>query len=104
MKLIVTILAFSVLTTFSFGQDYKSQFDQLSQEGDTVKQIELLKKWESEDPKNAELYASYFNYYVLDSRQEIVSMSTEQPDGESLQLTDSTGQVAGFMGSDIFYN
>jgi tetratricopeptide (TPR) repeat protein len=104
MKKIVSILAFLILTNLCFGQDYKTQFDQLCQEGDTIKQIELLLKWESEDPKNAELFTSYFNYYFLKSRQEFVSMATNQPQGESLQLKDSTGQVKGFLGSEIVYN
>jgi tetratricopeptide (TPR) repeat protein len=104
MKKTLSILAFSILTNLCFGQGYKTQFDQLCQEGDTIKQIELLTKWESEDPKNPELFTSYFNYYFLKSRQEFVSMSTNQPKGESLQLQDSTGQVAGFLGSELVYN
>lgn len=104
MKLIPSILAFLILTNFSFGQDYKAQFDELCQEGDTIKQIELLKKWESEVPNNPELFTSYFNYYFLQSRQELFSMTTKQPKGESLQLQDSTGQTAGFLGSEMAYN
>lgn len=104
MKKILSLLAFSILTNFCLGQNYKSQFDQLCQDGDTTMQIELLTKWESEDPKNPELFTSYFNYYFLKSKQEFVSMSTNQPKGESLQLQDSLGQVAGFLGSEIVYN
>ena len=104
MKKTLSVLAFSILINFCFGQDYKSQFDQLCQDGDTTKQIELLTKWESEDPQNPELFTSYFNYYFLKSIQEFVSMSTNQPNGESLQLQDSTGQVAGFLGSETVYN
>jgi len=104
MKKTLSILVFSILANFCFGQDYRAQFDQLFQEGDTTKQIELLKKWESEDPTNPELFTSYFNYYFLKSRQEFVTMSTNQPKGESLQLQDSTGRVAGFLGSEIVYN
>ena len=104
MKKTLSILVFSILTNFCLGQDYKSQFDQLCQDGDTIKQIELLKKWESEDPENPELHTSYFNYFFLKSRQEFVSMSTNQPKGETIQLQDSTGQVAGFLGSELVYN
>jgi tetratricopeptide (TPR) repeat protein len=104
MKQILIILTFSVLTNFTYGQDYKSQFDKLRQEGDTIRQLELLKKWELEDPDNPELFTSYFNYYFLKSRQEFVSMTTKQPKGESLQLEDSTGQIAGFIGSEFIYN
>ena len=104
MKKTLSILAFSILINFCFGQDYKSQFDLFCQAGDTTKQIELLTKWESEDPKNPELFTSYFNYYFLKSRQEYISMSTNQLKEEAIQLQDSTGQVAGFLGSEIVYN
>lgn len=87
-----------------FGQDYEKEFNQSFQAGDTTKQIEVLTKWEAEDPKNPELFTSYFNYYFLKSRQEFISMSTRQPNGESLQLQDSDGQAAGFLGSDIQFN
>lgn len=99
-----SILVFSFLTNFCLGQDYKLEFDQLYQEGDTTKQIELLTKWEFEDPKNPELFTSYFNYYYSKSRQEFVSMSSNPPQGATLQLQDSAGQVAGFLGSEIVYN
>lgn len=104
MKKALCILAFSILMNLCYGQDYKTQFDQLCQEGDTIKQIELLTKWESENPNNPELFTSYFNYYFLKSKQEIISLSTNQPKGESFQLLDSTGQIAGFLGSEIIYN
>lgn len=104
MNKTLSILVFSILTNLCFGQDYKTEFDKLCQEGDTTKQIELLTKWESEDPNNPELFTSYFNYYFLKSRQEFISMSKNQPKGESLQLQDSSGQVAGFLGSEIVYN
>jgi tetratricopeptide (TPR) repeat protein len=86
------------------GQNFKAQFDKLCQEGDTAKQIQLLSKWESANPEDPELFTSYFNYYFLKSRQEFVSLKANQPMGESLQLQDSTGQVEGFLGSEIVYN
>lgn len=104
MKKTLSILVFSILTNLCFGQDYKTQFDQLFQEGDTIKQLKLLTKWELKDPKNPELFTSYFNYYFQKSRQEFVSMTSNQPKSESLKLQDSTGQVAGFLGSEIVFN
>jgi len=104
MKQVLSILAFSILANACCTQTYKEQFDQLCQDGDTTKQIELLKKWELEDPSNPELFTSYFNYYILKSKKEIVSLSTGQPTGESLQIQDSTGQIAGFLGSSIVYD
>jgi tetratricopeptide (TPR) repeat protein len=104
MKQTIFIFTFSFISNFSFGQGYKEMFDKSFDEGDTIRQIELLEKWESEDPTNPELFTSYFNYYFLKSRQETVSLTTKQPKGESMQLQDSTGQIAGFLGSNMNYN
>lgn len=101
------IFSLSVITFFSFiavGQDYKADFEKYRQEGDTTKQIEVLEKWESVDPQNPELFTSYFNYYFLKSRQEMLEMTNEAPKGESLSIQDSTGKTAGYIGSAIFYN
>jgi tetratricopeptide (TPR) repeat protein len=104
MKHIFNILVVVLYTTAAFGQDFKADFEKYCQEGDTTKQIEVLKKWESEDPKNPELFTSYFNYYFLKSKQEVLSMTTEEPEGENLSFQDSTGKTAGYIGSSIYFN
>src|SRR5690554_7192830 len=73
-------------------------------DGDTSKQIELLTNWEKETPNDPELFPCYFNYYFLKSKQEIISISSEQPSGETLQVSDSSGQVSGFLGSQTVYD
>jgi len=104
MKHISTLFVVVFISTTAFGQNYKADFDKYCQEGDTTKQIEILKKWESEDSKNPELFTSYFNYYFLKSRQEVISMTTQEPEGKSLSFQDSTGKTAGFIGSEIYYD
>jgi tetratricopeptide (TPR) repeat protein len=96
---LLSILSYSI----TFGQDYKAEFEKYCQEGDTSKQFEVLKEWELKSPKNPELFTSYFNYYFLKSKQEVLSMTTEQPNGESLSFQDSTGSTAGYIGSSIYY-
>ncbi len=104
MKYIISFLSILLYSTSIFGQDYKSDFIKYCQDGDTTKQFETLISWESEDPKNPELFTSYFNYYFLKSKQEVLSLSTEEPKGESLSLQDSTGKTAGFLGSSSYFN
>ena len=104
MKKTLFIISLLVLSQLSFGQDFKSQFDELFEAGDTSKQIELLKKWESQDPKNPELYTSYFNYYFQKARQERISLTGQELKGKTFQITDSTGNVAGYLGSEIHYD
>lgn len=104
MKTTFSILALIFIVISGYSQDYKAQFDKYLQDGDTTKQRELLTLWESKDPKNPELFTSYFNYYFFKSREEILTMSTNQHNGTSLELKDSLGKVAGFLGSEIVYN
>jgi len=104
MSQLISILTFSILTNFCFAQDFKTDFDKYCQEGDTVKQKEVLTKWENENPKDPELFTSYFNYFFLKSRQEVLSLTTDQPKGESLSFQDSTGQTAGYIGSQRVFN
>lgn len=104
MKQVLSILTFSILTSICHGQNFKTEFEKSFQQEDTTAQFEILKKWEKEEPRNAELFTSYFNYYFLKSRQEVLSLTTDQPNGENLLLQDSTGKVAGYLGSQISYN
>ena len=67
MAKILLLLNFTFLTLMCFGQNYKAQFDNLCQSGDTLNQKILLTKWESEDPTNPELFTSYLNYCIQKS-------------------------------------
>lgn len=104
MKQILSLLAILILSVQSYGQNFKAQFDRYCQEGDTLKQLEVLKKWERKEPKNAELFTSYFNYYFLKSGQEVISLTTEQPNSESFSIQDSNGKTAGYLGSQTTFN
>tara|TARA_B110000879_G_scaffold168408_1_gene217977 strand:- start:506 stop:1471 length:966 start_codon:yes stop_codon:yes gene_type:complete len=104
MRYIISLLSISLISVSIFGQNYKSDFDKYCQDGDTTKQLETLTKWEVENSKNPELFTSYFNYYFLKSKQEVLSMTTEEPKRESLSLQDSAGKTAGYIGSSIYFN
>lgn len=104
MKKLFSLISISILSTFTFGQDFETEFEKYWHKGDTTKQIEILTEWESEDPGNPALLTSYFNYYVQHSRKEVVSMSTQPPTGEGLLLQDSTGKTAGYIGSQIYFD
>lgn len=104
MKHLFSILALLSLTNFCFAQNFQSDLKKYLQEKDTVKQKEILTKWEKEKPKDPELFTSYFNYYFLKSRQEILSLTTTEPKGNSLVMTDSLNQTAGYIGSQITFS
>jgi tetratricopeptide (TPR) repeat protein len=79
------------------------EFNTAFQNGDTVKQKETLAKWQKADGKNPELFTSYFNYYFQRSRREILSLTQEQPKGESLEFRDSTGN-GGYLGGGVAFD
>jgi tetratricopeptide (TPR) repeat protein len=97
------VAALLTLSSMSVAQDYRSEFNTAFQNGDTTKQKETLIKWEAADPKNAELFTSYFNYYFQKSRKEVISLTQQEPQGESLALHDSAG-IKGYMGSKIMFD
>ena len=104
MKNILTTLVITWCITFSFGQDYKSQFEQFLRQKDTVKQLEVLTQWEAKTPKNPELFTSYFNYYFLKSRKEYIAIKNKQTEEATLQIQDSTGQAVGYFGNEFIYD
>lgn len=104
MKILLPIAALLALTSSSFGQSFKAQFDDHFQRGDSVEQLELLHTWQDREPENAELFTSYFNYYLMRARQEVIGLTTQEPEGQSLVLTDSTGKPAGYMESRFYYD
>jgi len=103
-KRLLYILAGLLLTNICFGQDFQKEFRKYLDAKDALKQAEILAEWEKSNPKDPELFTSYFNYFFQKARQEFVSLTIEAPKGESFILTDSLGNTAGYMGSKISYD
>jgi len=101
MKKILGTLIAILISQIGFSQNYQSDFQKYCQTNDTINQLKVLTDWNSAKPKDAELYTSYFNYHFMKSKQEVLTMSTDEPNGESLILKDSLNQTAGFLGSKI---
>lgn len=104
MRSIISILALSMISVICSAQDFEHEFKKHLRAEDTAKQLEVLNKWEAQEPENAELFTSYFNYYFQKSRQEVVSLTQEQPEGKGFSIEDSTGATKGFIGSRVIYN
>lgn len=102
MKTTTTFLPLLLFINFCFSQSYKTQFDQLLQQGDSLQQIQLLKKWATEDPENPELMTSYFNHYFFQSQEEFIGVTLKRPNSHAIEFQDSTGQT-GYFGSQIIY-
>lgn len=104
MKRIITFLFLLVTTLSTFGQSNFEKFKTLFEANDTTKIKQLLANWEKTNPPDAEFYTCAFNYYFSQSKKDIISLEREQKGEESLQITDSTGKIAGFMNSNSSYN
>lgn len=104
MKQTVVILITLLISLVGFSQDYEAEFNKYHLENDTVNQLRVLTKWEAEKPTDAELFSSYVNYYFMKSRKEVLSLSSEEPEGEGLILTDSLNQTAGYLERTIHYD
>ena len=102
-KILGTLIAI-LISQIGFSQDYQSDFQKYCQTNDTINQLKILTEWNSANPKDAELYTSYFNYHFMKSKQEVLAMQTNEPNGESLVLKDSLNQTAGFLGSKIHFD
>ncbi len=102
-RMLGTLIAV-LITQIGFSQDYQSDFQKYCQTNDTINQLKVLTEWNSANPKDAELYTSYFNYHFMKSKQEVLAMSSNEPNEESLVLKDSLNQAAGFLGSTIHFD
>ena len=101
-----TIGLFIFLTTSSIGfcQNFYSEFQKHLKENDTIKQLETLIAWEKDNPKDPELFTSYFNFYFSKSKKELISLTTQKPEGDGFELKDSLNQTAGYLGSQFQFD
>ena len=105
MKQLFYILTLiSLFSNFCLAQNQREEFIKYVRNGNTEKQLEVLQQWEKENPKDAELYTCYFNYYFLQSKQSGITLTTDSPDSESLALKDSTGGTTGYLVEKTFYD
>ncbi len=102
-KIILSILMLGLLLT-SAGQNFNQQFNSLFDKKDVAGQEKLLDQWNSTNPNDPELYVAYYNFYVRKSMKEVVGLEKQPKGGHSLELKDSTGQVAGYMNDLIEYD
>ena len=82
-------------------------FSKLISEKDTAGQKLLLEKWEKEDGDDAELFVAYFNYYVVKSKNNMVTLGHDPKGKDALQIMDQdTNQTepVGYLYDHTFYD
>ncbi len=104
----ITLLLFGLILFFNqvSGQTFKQQFNDLVSKKDTVGQQQLLEKWEKTDSNDPELFIAYFNYYVIKSKKEVVTLGQNPKGKDVLQIMDqdtTKKEPVAFMYGDTYY-
>ncbi len=103
--ILATFFLSACLSQIAYGQkDFQSQFKVLFEKNDIAGQEKLLQKWEKEKPDDAELYVSYFNFYLNKSRQENLSLNSKPQSKDSLKITkEDDKNVVAYLGTEVSY-
>ena len=104
MKRFLQISFLTLMPSILLGQNYQTEFQNCCKAQDTTCQKETLMKWEKANPNDPELFTSYFNYHFVMAKQETISISEDTSTGQTLELKDSTDNVVGFLGAQVYYN
>jgi tetratricopeptide (TPR) repeat protein len=92
----------AALLLFSFNceaQKFQERLKDLYAANDTAAQSALLREWELKDPRDPELYVTYFNHYLRKSREAQMVRETMPQDKNAAQPADSSGDIAAYMNS-----
>jgi tetratricopeptide (TPR) repeat protein len=104
LKLIFLLMVVTCTAQPIFAQNHMADFKALVAKDDTAGAAKLLLSWEKTGKNDPDFYIAIYNYYAKKGLTEVLSMQRDQPEGKSLQLTDSTGKVAGYLGGQPSYN
>lgn len=104
MKRSVLLFLTICLGPVGFAQDYKAQFLSAFESGNDSIQRMVLDEWKLATLEEAEYYVAEFNYHVNLAFNEVMGILPDPPQGEALAITDSTGEVVGYMGSYLSWD
>lgn len=104
-----TLLIYALTLIFgqAIGQTFKPQFNDLVSKKDTLGQKQLLAKWEKSNSNDPELFVAYFNYFVIKSKNEMITLGQNPKGKDVLQVNDqdtSKKEPVAFIYGDTYYN
>lgn len=103
MKKLLPIIFMAAVFTLA-ADNYNQVFNAWLIDGNLHVADSILMEWSRESPEDPELYPARFNLLLNKARSEMMVLSTEPgQSGEELVLTDSCGNKAGYMYSDILW-
>lgn len=101
------LMLLTVVSVRSGAQDFKTQYNDLVSKKDTTAQLELLKKWEAANSSDPEMFVAYFNYYVIQSRQDMIELGNDPKGEDVLEIMDTDTTVkepVAYMYGNTSYN
>ncbi len=102
-KYLVLLTAFFICTS-SHAQDFKKDYQQLrNKDADEKVLLKQLEKWQKAKPSDPEMFVAFSNFYFSKSQKEMVRLDKSPGKEEHLELTDSLGNKAGYMYSEITF-
>jgi len=104
MKKSVLLLLAICFGPLGFAQDYQEQFLTAFESGNDSTQRVVLDAWKLATPQDAEYFVAEFNYHVNLAYSEVMGILPDPPQGEAFAITDSTGEVVGYMGSYVSWD
>ena len=104
MKRFILLLLLICSGPLGFSQDYQEQFLTAFESGNDSTQRVVLDAWKLATPEDAEYFVAEFNYHVNLAYNEVMGILPDPPQGEAFAITDSTGEVVGYMGSYISWD
>jgi len=105
-KVRISVLLFVLFAQggIMFAQDFQSTFQDLLSAKDTAGQRRHLARWDKESPTDPERFIAHFNYHLNLARMEMMEIRNEPGNGEVLEFRDSTGALAGYIGSIVVFD
>jgi tetratricopeptide (TPR) repeat protein len=106
MKRIIWILILTWAALESRAQTRQDLFYAKWENQDTSNMLSFLQSWIQEEPYNPDVYVGFFNYYAIQTFEEMVQVVKDHPqDGlDYTEIKDSLGMVEGYKLNTMIIN
>lgn len=85
------------------SQDYYESFVSAIRDRNTAKENSILKAWDAAEPNNPDLFTSYFNHFIVQSKQNILMMGDNPPANQDvLSIHDSVKKNSYLYDATLF--
>lgn len=104
MKYTISLIVCLLISNLAFSQDYYSQYIYLFQKQYDAKKIKnLLQEWKQKDANDIKYYIAGFNFYLKESKKEIVRLDTKEGREKNFVIKDSINNTVGYLYSETVH-